>query len=59
VATPEDVTDEAMLMERIGVPVRVFEGLDTNFKITTPHDLHVARALLPLRAPDHVAGDVP
>ena len=58
-ATSEDVTDEAMLMERIEVPVRVFEGLDTNFKITTPHDLHVARALLPLRAPGHVAGDVP
>ena len=56
-ATPEDVTDEAMLMERIGVPVRVFKGLDTNFKITTPHDLDVARALLPLRALDHIPGD--
>jgi len=58
-ATPDDVTDEAMLMERIGVPVRVFEGLDTNFKITTPHDLDVARALLPLRARDHIPGDAP
>ena len=58
-ATPDDVTDEAMLMERIGVAVRVFEGLDTNFKITTPHDLDVARALLPLRASDHVPGEAP
>jgi len=58
-ATPDDVTDEAMLMERIGVPVRVFEGLDTNFKITTPHDLDVARALLPLRARAQIPGDAP
>jgi len=49
-ATPDDVTDEAALMERIGVPVRLFVGNDANFKITTPHDLDVARALLPASA---------
>jgi 2-C-methyl-D-erythritol 4-phosphate cytidylyltransferase len=49
-ATDDDATDEAALVERIGGTVRVFEG-DTNcFKITTPDDLEIARALLSLRA---------
>ncbi|WP_213528384.1 2-C-methyl-D-erythritol 4-phosphate cytidylyltransferase [Paenibacillus sp. J31TS4] len=32
-------TDDAMLMERAGVPVHVAEGSYTNIKITTPEDL--------------------
>jgi 2-C-methyl-D-erythritol 4-phosphate cytidylyltransferase len=36
-------TDEAMLVERLGHPVRVVPGLTENVKITTPDDLRRAR----------------
>jgi 2-C-methyl-D-erythritol 4-phosphate cytidylyltransferase len=36
-------TDEAMLVERMGHPVRVVPGLPGNVKITTPDDLRRAR----------------
>ena len=36
-------TDEAMLVERLGHPVRVVPGLPDNIKITTPEDLRRAR----------------
>lgn len=44
-AQTENVTDDAMLMEQAGVPVQVVAGSDHAFKITTPFDLAVARAL--------------
>ena len=36
-------TDDAMLVERLGQPVRVVPGLAANVKITTPEDLRRAR----------------
>jgi 2-C-methyl-D-erythritol 4-phosphate cytidylyltransferase len=48
-ATDDDATDEAALVERIGGTVRVFEGDTMAFKITTPDDLEIARALLAVR----------
>jgi 2-C-methyl-D-erythritol 4-phosphate cytidylyltransferase len=36
-------TDDAMLVERLGHPVRVVPGLPENVKITTPGDLRRAR----------------
>lgn len=39
-------TDDAMLVERLGHPVRVVAGSDRNIKITTPADLRRARAWL-------------
>ncbi|HEX4913862.1 MAG TPA: 2-C-methyl-D-erythritol 4-phosphate cytidylyltransferase [Vicinamibacterales bacterium] len=39
-----DATDEAMLVERLGLPVHVVEGDPRNIKITTPDDLAAARA---------------
>ena len=39
-------TDDASLVERLGVPVRVIEGSRFNFKITTPEDLILGEALL-------------
>jgi len=39
-------TDEASLLEAAGIPVRVVEGSERNFKITRPEDLQVAEALL-------------
>jgi 2-C-methyl-D-erythritol 4-phosphate cytidylyltransferase len=38
-------TDDAMLVERLGHPVRVVRGLVENVKITTPADLRRARFL--------------
>ncbi|MCC7370612.1 MAG: 2-C-methyl-D-erythritol 4-phosphate cytidylyltransferase [Chloroflexi bacterium] len=45
-AVDEDATDEAALIEQVGGTVRVFEGEVKGFKITTPEDLEIARALL-------------
>ena len=39
-------TDDAGLVERLGVPVRVYEGAPTNLKLTTPDDFRVAEALM-------------
>jgi len=47
-----NVTDEAMAVERLGVPVRVVPGSPRNRKITTPEDLAWAEGVLarPVRA---------
>ncbi|HEY3060062.1 MAG TPA: 2-C-methyl-D-erythritol 4-phosphate cytidylyltransferase [Chloroflexota bacterium] len=45
-STDEDVTDEAALVERLGVAVATFEGDERAFKITTPLDFALARTLL-------------
>ncbi len=39
-----DATDEAMLVERLGLPVHVVPGDERNVKITTPEDLEKARS---------------
>jgi len=41
-----DVTDDAALVEQIGSKVKVYMGSYDNIKITSPHDLAVAEALL-------------
>ena len=46
-----DATDEAMLAERAGYPVRLVEGDPRNLKITTPDDLAMAESLLGASAP--------
>lgn len=38
-------TDEASLVERVGVPIALVRGSDWNIKITTPEDLVIAEAL--------------
>ncbi len=40
-----DVTDDAMLVEKLGVKVSVVKGSYNNIKITTPEDLVVAQAI--------------
>jgi 2-C-methyl-D-erythritol 4-phosphate cytidylyltransferase len=40
------ITDDASLVERLGVSVAVVEGLASNIKITTPEDLVLAERLL-------------
>ncbi len=41
-----EVTDDAALFERVGLPVRIVEGEETNLKLTTPVDLTIAEFLL-------------
>ena len=40
------VTDDAMLVEKLGVPVKMVMGSYKNIKITTPDDLKIAEVLL-------------
>jgi 2-C-methyl-D-erythritol 4-phosphate cytidylyltransferase len=40
------VTDDAALVEKLGVPVRVVRGAYSNIKITTPEDLIIAEAIV-------------
>jgi len=42
----EEVTDDAWLIEKMGIPVKVIEGSESNIKITTPLDLKLADFLL-------------
>lgn len=41
-----EVTDDAMVVERLGKPVYVLEGERTNLKITLPEDLWLAEMML-------------
>ena len=43
-------TDDASLVERIGVKVKMIAGSSENIKITTPEDLIIAEALLKSKA---------
>jgi 2-C-methyl-D-erythritol 4-phosphate cytidylyltransferase len=42
----EEATDDALLVEKMGIPVKVIEGSEDNIKVTTPHDLEMVRVLL-------------
>ena len=44
-------TDDAALVERLGVPVRLTEGDRRNLKLTTPEDIAMAEALLNTASP--------
>lgn len=44
-----EATDDASLVEALGLPVQVINGSRENIKITTPEDLAYAEALLKLR----------
>jgi 2-C-methyl-D-erythritol 4-phosphate cytidylyltransferase len=43
---PVAVTDDAAMLEAMGVPVKIFPGDKRNIKVTTPEDLELVRALL-------------
>jgi 2-C-methyl-D-erythritol 4-phosphate cytidylyltransferase/2-C-methyl-D-erythritol 2,4-cyclodiphosphate synthase len=43
-------TDDASLVERLGVAVEVYQGSDDNFKVTTPEDLRIAQVILGQRS---------
>ncbi len=41
-----EATDDAFLVEQLGIAVRVVPGSERNIKVTTPHDLALAKFLL-------------
>ena len=45
------VTDDAMMVEKLGYPVKMFLGGYENLKVTTPEDLVLAEAFLRERVP--------
>jgi 2-C-methyl-D-erythritol 4-phosphate cytidylyltransferase len=51
-APEPDATDDAALVEAAGGSVVIVEGHPANFKLTHPHDLVVARALIEEPAPE-------
>lgn len=42
----EEVPDDALLVEKVGIPVKVVEGSEGNIKVTTPQDLELVKFLL-------------
>lgn len=42
----DEVTDDALLLEKMGVPVKVIMGSESNIKITTPYDMELAKVLV-------------
>jgi 2-C-methyl-D-erythritol 4-phosphate cytidylyltransferase len=47
----DDVTDDAMMVESLGRPVKMFLGSYENLKVTTPEDLILAEVFLKQREP--------
>ncbi len=41
-----EATDDAVLLERMGIPVNVMQGLERNVKVTAPADLDLVRVFL-------------
>ena len=46
IAKEWNVTDDASLFERLGVPVKIYDAGPSNIKVTTPFDLVIAESLL-------------
>ena len=44
-----EATDDAVLMEKMGLPVTAVKGSERNIKVTTPNDLELARFFLSRR----------
>ena len=42
----EEATDDAFLIEKMNIPVKIIKGEENNIKITTPRDLEIARFLM-------------
>jgi len=45
-------TDEGALIEHLGEPVKIVEGLEQNIKITRPEDLELSKVFIPMLFPD-------
>ncbi|WP_019498275.1 2-C-methyl-D-erythritol 4-phosphate cytidylyltransferase [Pseudanabaena sp. PCC 6802] len=53
-----EVTDDAALFEKVGLPVQIVMGEETNLKITTPQDLAIAEFILKSRGNTHRSSDL-
>ena len=42
----EEATDDAFLIEKMGINVKIIEGEENNIKVTTPNDLDIARFII-------------
>ena len=42
----DDITDDAAMLEALGLPVKLYPGSPLNIKVTSPEDLRLAEALL-------------
>lgn len=42
----EDATDDSILVEKMGIRVKVIRGSEDNIKVTTSHDLELGRSLV-------------
>ena len=42
----DEMTDDALLIEKMGIPVKVVLGSEKNIKVTTPHDLEYVKFLM-------------
>jgi 2-C-methyl-D-erythritol 4-phosphate cytidylyltransferase len=51
-ASAGDATDEAVIVEALGVTVAVVAVSRLSFKVTTPEDLEMAEALIRSRTPE-------
>jgi 2-C-methyl-D-erythritol 4-phosphate cytidylyltransferase len=45
----DEMTDDALLIEKMGIPVKIIPGSENNIKVTTPHDLELARFLMDIK----------
>ena len=48
----ENVTDDASMVERLGVKIKLTPGSPTNLKVTNPEDLRLAEMILASRVPE-------
>ena len=46
---PVAVTDDAAMLEAMGVPVKIFPGDRRNIKVTTPEDLELVQAMMQMK----------
>ena len=46
IAKEWNVTDDASLFERLGLPVKIYDAGPSNIKVTTPFDLVIAESIL-------------
>ena len=49
IAKEWNVTDDASLFERLGLPVKIYDAGPSNIKVTTPFDLVIAESILSAR----------
>ena len=47
----EEAPDDAFLIEKMEIPVKIIEGEEQNIKVTTPQDLELARFIISRQSP--------